>query len=70
MILYTQRSRKKVFSGIPAGATKGDTFVLKYEKVSGIDVVASEEYRVAVARESGATLWLTTGTGEAFIVKK
>ena len=60
----------KVFSGIPAGATKGDTFVLKYEKVSGIDLVASGEYRVAVARESGATLWLTTGTGEAFIVKK
>ena len=58
------------FSGIPNGATKDRTFTLTVCRYHGTDVAYIKRFNVIVVKEEGAKLWLSTGAGEGFIVKK
>ena len=57
------------FNGIPISPAKGDTFTLNYNQISG-RTRSDRDYEVTVAKVDGPKVWLTTGTGEGFIVKK
>ena len=59
-----------VMSGIPSGATKGDSFDLSFQRAVGLDVPVTGVYPVTVVKESGAKLWLATADGQGFIVKR
>ena len=56
-------------SGIPQDAGKGDNFNLTVTEYSGMNKV-TKEYYVAVSKEEGSKLWLTSKGGDCFIVKK
>ncbi len=58
------------FSGIPLGATKEDTFALTVCRYENEEVAYIRKYGVIVVREDGPKLWLSTGDGEGFIIKK
>lgn len=58
------------FSGIPKGATKNDTFTLTLCRYEGTDVGYFKKFPVIVVKEEGPKLWLSTGDGQGFIVKK
>ena len=58
------------FSGIPLGATKEDTFALTVCRYENEAVAYIRKYGVIVVREDGPKLWLSTGDGEGFIIKK
>lgn len=58
------------FSGIPAGAAKGDSFDLVVTKINGKKHTALGTYNVTVLKEEGAKLWLSDMGGNGFIVKR
>lgn len=58
------------FSGIPAGATKEDTFTLTVCRYVNEQVAYIRKFGVIVVKEEGPKLWLSTGAGEGFIIKK
>ena len=57
------------FNGIPASPAKGDTFTLNYNLISGRNR-SDTDYNVTVQKVDGPKVWLSTGTGNGFIVKK
>lgn len=57
------------FKGIPVDPAKGDSFTLNYDRISGYTHSAAD-YVVTVVKVDGPKVWLTTGSGEGFIVKK
>ena len=57
------------FNGIPISPAKGDQFTLNYAQIVGYDR-SDWDYEVTVVKVDGPKLWLTTGSGEGFIVKK
>ena len=57
------------FSGIPISPAKGDTFTLHYNLIQGRNQ-ADTDYNVTVVKVDGPKVWLSTGNGNGFIVKK
>lgn len=57
------------FGGIPISPAKGDQFALNYAQIVGHDR-SDRDYNVTVVKVDGPKVWLTTGSGEGFIVKK
>lgn len=57
------------FGGIPISPAKGDTFPLRYNLIQGRNQTDAD-YNVTVVKVDGPKVWLTTGSGEGFIVKK
>lgn len=57
------------FAGIPADPAKGDTFTLSYGLISGRNR-EDTDYNVTVLKVDGPMVWLSTGSGYGFIVKK
>ena len=57
------------FSGIPADPASGDTFTLSFSKISGRSIT-DIDYDVTVVKVDGPKVWLSTGNGYGFIVKK
>ena len=57
------------FSGIPISPAKGDTFTLHYNLIQGRNQ-ADTDYIVTVVKVDGPKVWLSTGNGNGFIVKK
>ena len=57
------------FNGIPISPAKGDQFTLNYAQIVGYDR-SDRDYEVTVVKVDGPKVWLTTGSGEGFIVKK
>ena len=57
------------FNGIPVSPAKGDTFTLNYNLITG-STQSDREFDVSVVKVDGPKVWLTTGAGEGFIVKK
>ena len=58
------------FTGIPQKATKDNSFTLTVCRYEEGSVTWFQKYNVIVVREDGPKLWLSTGDGEGFIVKK
>ena len=58
------------FSGIPAGATKDDSFTLTLCRYKDAEVEYLQTFDVIVVKEEGPKLWLSAGHGIGFIVKK
>ena len=58
------------FGGIPQEVSKGSTFNLIFNVVTGKEAVVGTYYTVSVIREDGPKLWLSDGAGNGFIVKK
>lgn len=69
-ILTPAAGRALEFSGIPAGATKDDTFRLTLCRYEDADVEYLQSFDVIVVKEEGPKLWLSAGAGIGFIVKK
>ena len=57
------------FNGIPVSPAKGDRFTLNYNQIIGY-TRSDRDYEVTVVKVDGPKVWLTTGSGEGFIVKK
>lgn len=57
------------FIGIPTAPAKGDSFTLTYNRITGNDQTDTD-YNVTVVQVDGPKVWLSTGTGYGFIVKK
>ena len=57
------------FNGIPVSPAKGDTFMLNYNLITG-STQSDRAFEVTVVKVDGPKVWLTTGAGEGFIVKK
>lgn len=57
------------FGGIPISPVKGDSFTLHYNLIQGRDRTDAD-YNVTVVKVDGPKVWLSTGSGEGFIVKK
>ena len=57
------------FNGIPINPAKGESFTLNFNRIIGYDR-ADQDYEVTVVKVDGPKVWLTTGSGEGFIVKK
>ena len=57
------------FGGIPISPAKGDTFTLHYNLIQGRNQ-ADTDYNVTVVKVDGPKVWLSTGNGNGFIVKK
>ena len=57
------------FGGIPISPVKGDSFTLHYNLIQGRDRTEAD-YNVTVVKVDGPKVWLSTGSGEGFIVKK
>ena len=57
------------FNNIPADPAKGDTFTLNYSLITGRNQ-SDTDYNVTVVKVDGPKVWLSTGSGYGFIVKK
>jgi hypothetical protein len=57
------------FNGIPINPAKGDSFTLNYNLISGRNR-SDTDYSVTVVKVDGPKVWLSTGDGYGFIVKK
>lgn len=57
------------FGGIPISPAKGDTFTLNYNLITG-RTQSDTDYNVTVVKVDGPKVWLSTGGGNGFIVKK
>ena len=49
---------------------KGDSFTVWVHWRKGVDVTLSESYTVTLIKEAGPKVWLSTGNGNGFIIKK
>lgn len=68
-ILTPSTSEVAEFGGIPISPAKGDTFTLQYNLIQGRNQ-ADTDYSVTVVKVDGPKVWLSTGNGNGFIVKK
>ena len=57
------------FGGIPISPAKGETFTLTYNLITGRSQ-DEVDYDVTVVKVDGPKVWLSTGGGQGFIVKK
>lgn len=56
--------------GYKKSYVKGDSFTVSAHWRKGISTVHSESYPVTLIKEAGPKVWLSTGTGKGFIIKK
>ena len=68
-ILTPSASEVAEFGGIPISPAKGDTFTLHYNLIQGRNQAVTD-YNVTVVKVDGPKVWLSTGDGNGFIVKK
>ncbi len=58
------------FGGIPVKAAAGESFTLSFSYFDGTSSQTGRQYEVTVLGENGATLFLSDGKGNGFIVKR
>lgn len=68
-ILTPSVNKVAEFNGIPVSPAKGDPFTLNYNLITG-STQTDRDFEVTVVKVDGPKVWLTTGAGEGFIVKK
>lgn len=56
--------------GYKKSYVKGDSFTVSVHWRKGISTIHSESYNVTLIKETGPKVWLSTGTGKGFIIKK
>lgn len=69
-ILEPASERFLQFYAIPSELEKGDRFIMGLVMYSGMNKTVDEAYQVVVEKVEGPKVWLSSLSGESFIIKK